>query len=72
MHKACGYSWICVDFEGKKRHGEYYHAEDDTEDVAERFLHSIIEYSTILEKEIDEYQSIAPGKLEEVVTPSQL
>jgi hypothetical protein len=55
IYKACGYAWICVDFEWKLRQGEHYGATDDDDDVAFKFVESKATFSKTPREEIDFY-----------------
>jgi hypothetical protein len=58
-HEPCGYSWICVDFEGTVRKKSCYRQKVSTDKVAEHFLEEIVEYCEVLTAELDAYQQDA-------------
>ena len=40
-HKPCGYSFVVVDFEGKRRSGSYYVIECENEDPTEEIIETV-------------------------------
>ena len=69
-HKPCGYSFVVVDFEGKRRMGSHYVIEHEDEDPTERFLKEIIETVEVLTYELKAYQMDANKNI--VITNEQL
>jgi hypothetical protein len=56
QHKPCGYSWLVVDFEGKKRYGSHYRIQRADEDPTEQFLKEILDVCDVIQAELDAFQ----------------